>query len=1143
MGAAEEIGRSGRGDAVERLLPMLGDDSVLLAAGAARGLGAARDKRAVSALMGVFKENLPVLREAAADSLGLLGDPSALPVLEKTALEGGSGSTQAINAIGQLAFAPEGRASLCKLASEGNLDVARLSARLAKPRGGCSTDPIVARLARSSAEPFAALAALEGLGGSAGVEKVVALLDSPDRAIRIAATKTLGAMEAPEAAGAKVVRLLEAEAERLAGAQAKWVTEKLSSRPPEPERRKKRDDADDPVSRHEREKTQKFNDMMAKVDALNEQRAQALGVKLVDRETPAEIDLVDDLAAGDGDLMFALALTAGRLKVPAALPILEKLAKDPHATTRAAACEALGAVGTQPALDLVGRCIEDADRGVLRAAARGLRRAGPTGGKLLIAALKRRSSERWEFVQAIGELKVKEAAPKVAEPWAPAAPRPWRPRWRWASWATPPTPRSWSNSSRTTPTPRAWRSSRRSRSWRTPRSRRCWSRSSSTSGPRSGPSLRAPWPSWTARPPAPCSRRCGSTTTPRSVARWRRPWAPPLPKRRERAKAMPDVRELKDQASKLFTKGKFEKAAKAYEELCKLEPKDMQIRVRLGDALVKAGEKPAAVAAYRIAAESYAKEGFLPRAIAVCKLILEVDPSHSDTQGVLAQLYARKSGGAPPPPAKKPVAGAAGAAAVAAAMAAPAQPTPGPARPAAIIPPAPPRSDDEHLELDTARSYRDGVRASEAPEAGPQALAPQARDVDTSGLEPRRRVAAGQLEGRPGHGAGADACPAHCAARASSASIARQTRRTSGACPEGAVGDRVHRDRAGGAGARRRSSDLRSAPRGQAAARPRRRQVRGDGDRVHRDRAGPRRHRRGPRPRDRPFGPDEAASTSSSGGQAGDLGAATVGAQADGPAAFGRRQAAAARGEAPGDRAAATRPQADRAAGVGAAAAHRPAAQAAQAAQAARASQASQACGDGRGPALHRGRQRPGRAAQGAGLAGRDGAGRARVAGVRARQASDAGGRRREGGDASGRGQVDGARRRGRGEPRGRARVRDGSGGARAAGPQASGWGGVDGRARGHSRGPGADEAPDPGRDADPGGPRHQLGRRGRGDRDSSRSRSTNRRRPAACRRSRCSRTSRARRSSSWLRSASCAAASRGTSSSSRAPRACRSSW
>jgi CRP-like cAMP-binding protein len=107
---------------------------------------------------------------------------------------------------------------------------------------------------------------------------------------------------------------------------------------------------------------------------------------------------------------------------------------------------------------------------------------------------------------------------------------------------------------------------------------------------------------------------------------------------------MADIRELKDKAAKQFSKGKFEKAARAYEQLCALEPRDVQMRVRLGDALVKNGEKETAVKAYQIAAESYAREGFLPRAIAVCKLILEVDPGHESTQEILANLYARRTG-------------------------------------------------------------------------------------------------------------------------------------------------------------------------------------------------------------------------------------------------------------------------------------------------------------------------------------------------------------------------------------------------------------------------------------------------------------------------------------------------------------------
>lgn len=105
-----------------------------------------------------------------------------------------------------------------------------------------------------------------------------------------------------------------------------------------------------------------------------------------------------------------------------------------------------------------------------------------------------------------------------------------------------------------------------------------------------------------------------------------------------------DVRELKDKASQLFTKGKFAKAAEAYEQLCKADPKDHQARLRMGDAWAKAGQKERAASAYVAAAEGFAKEGFLPRAIAASKLVLELDPSHKGVQQMLADLYARKTG-------------------------------------------------------------------------------------------------------------------------------------------------------------------------------------------------------------------------------------------------------------------------------------------------------------------------------------------------------------------------------------------------------------------------------------------------------------------------------------------------------------------
>ncbi|RKH71067.1 cyclic nucleotide-binding protein, partial [Corallococcus interemptor] len=103
-----------------------------------------------------------------------------------------------------------------------------------------------------------------------------------------------------------------------------------------------------------------------------------------------------------------------------------------------------------------------------------------------------------------------------------------------------------------------------------------------------------------------------------------------------------ELRALKDKAAEAFSKGRFAKAAELYEDYCQADPKDHQSRLRMGDAWAKAGQRDRAVSAYQSAAEGFAKEGFLPRAIAASKLILELDPSHQGVQQMLADLYARR---------------------------------------------------------------------------------------------------------------------------------------------------------------------------------------------------------------------------------------------------------------------------------------------------------------------------------------------------------------------------------------------------------------------------------------------------------------------------------------------------------------------
>lgn len=104
-----------------------------------------------------------------------------------------------------------------------------------------------------------------------------------------------------------------------------------------------------------------------------------------------------------------------------------------------------------------------------------------------------------------------------------------------------------------------------------------------------------------------------------------------------------DARQLKDKAQESFTKGRWAKAAELYGSFLQKEPSDHQARLRMGDAFAKAGQRGQAIASYARAAEGFAKDGFLPRAIAASKLILELDPSHQGVQQMLAELYARRA--------------------------------------------------------------------------------------------------------------------------------------------------------------------------------------------------------------------------------------------------------------------------------------------------------------------------------------------------------------------------------------------------------------------------------------------------------------------------------------------------------------------
>src|SRR3972149_6899011 len=91
-----------------------------------------------------------------------------------------------------------------------------------------------------------------------------------------------------------------------------------------------------------------------------------------------------------------------------------------------------------------------------------------------------------------------------------------------------------------------------------------------------------------------------------------------------------------------FFGDKYDKEMKELQRKAVQDPKNLHLRVKIGDLLEKMGKRGEALEAYRKASERYAKEGFLIQAIAVNKVILRLDASQVKIHDHLAELYAKR---------------------------------------------------------------------------------------------------------------------------------------------------------------------------------------------------------------------------------------------------------------------------------------------------------------------------------------------------------------------------------------------------------------------------------------------------------------------------------------------------------------------
>lgn len=107
-------------------------------------------------------------------------------------------------------------------------------------------------------------------------------------------------------------------------------------------------------------------------------------------------------------------------------------------------------------------------------------------------------------------------------------------------------------------------------------------------------------------------------------------------------RALSTKEKLLASAQKLIAKGQLPRAVKDYEELVKLDPKDLRNRQKLAELYSRARMTAEAIEAFEKVAGAYVENGYLLKAIAVYKQAQRLDPARISISLKLAELNQRQ---------------------------------------------------------------------------------------------------------------------------------------------------------------------------------------------------------------------------------------------------------------------------------------------------------------------------------------------------------------------------------------------------------------------------------------------------------------------------------------------------------------------
>lgn len=405
-GAAEELGASGRAEAVARLLPLVDPnrdrDPTLLAA-AARGLGEAGDGQARPHLEALLAEPDAAVAEAAAEALGALGDPAAADALaEASATGSGRLAAAGVEALAALPQAPEVGIALCQVAGRTpDPGAASRAARQVRLREAeCPEKIFVTRLGHGQdAAVLSALAEL-GYGGDAAraaAERVLAALDGGrlDADARPLAAIALGRLGWAGAAPALTKRA-QALLQRVSDARARWIPGRLPAR-----------------------------GAIALGGAPDARVAAVVARPAVDpaaggaRDAPPPVpEWMDRVSPADAEELGATVAALGRLRADGAVAIATPLVRDPAEAIRAGAIEALGAAAGPASLPALAAALRDPSLRVRTAAARALAPLGARAVAPLAEAVAASRPDEPEWRAALADALGVTGAPDAVAPLA-----------------------------------------------------------------------------------------------------------------------------------------------------------------------------------------------------------------------------------------------------------------------------------------------------------------------------------------------------------------------------------------------------------------------------------------------------------------------------------------------------------------------------------------------------------------------------------------------------------------------------------------------------------------------------------------------------------------------------------------------------